>query len=136
MTASKFADGGSSAKTPLSIISLSQTLSLTDGMTGSSQSSSSSGEGEKSKRRLEKGKERDMGDKDSDDADRDDRDPSDDPDDPPGDQDGTIAVPGPTKISFEVASEIYPIQDEGIAFQTLTMHGSLTIKVLLFNVNM
>ena len=135
-TASKFADGGSSAKTPLTIISLSQTPCLTDGMTGSSQSSSSSGsgEGEKSKRRLEKGKERDTGDKD--DADRDDRDPSDDPDDPPGDQDGTISVPGPTKISFEVASEIYPIRDEGIAFQTLTMHGSLTIKVLLFNVNM
>ena len=64
-TASKFADGGSSAKTPLTIISLSQTPSLADGMASFSQSTSSgSGEGEKIKQRSEKGKERDMGDKD------------------------------------------------------------------------
>ena len=132
-TASKFADGGSSNKTPLTIISLSQTPSQADRTIGFSQSSSGSGEGEKNeKRRLEKGKERDMGDKDE--ADRgsnDDRDPSDDPDDPPGDGDGIID--GQAKISFEIASEIHPIQDEWNVFQTLTTHGSLTIKVLLYH---
>ena len=145
-TASKFADGGSSAKTPLTIISLSQTPSLTDGMTGPSESESQStgsssshgGEGEMNKKwGLEKGrgKENDMGDKDDAGKDNNLKDHSNDPDDPLGGQDGTIAVPGPAKISFEVASEIYPIQDEGIAFQTLTIHGSLTIKVLFFIVN-
>jgi hypothetical protein len=34
------------------------------------------------------------------------------------------------KISFDIASEIHPIQDKGNAFQTLTMHGSLTIEVV------
>jgi hypothetical protein len=88
-TASKFADGGSSTETPLTIISLSQTPCLTDGMTGFSQPESGSGsrEGEKNrKQRLGKGKERDTGDRDNDDNDS-----SDDPEDPPGDQGGIIA---------------------------------------------
>ena len=125
-TASKLADGGSSAKTPLTIISLSQTPNLADGMTGFSQSGSGSGEGEKDKEwRLEKGKERDTGDKDKADKEcEDDKDPSDDPEGLPGDQDGII--------SFEIASEIHPIHEQN-TFQTLTMHGSLTIKVLLYN---
>lgn len=126
-TASKFADGGSSAKTPLTIISISQTPSLTDsdGMTASgfSQSTSGSGKGEKNKKwRSEKGKERDMGDKDE--ADK----GSDDPEDPPGDQGGIIA--GPTTIFFEIGTEIHPIQDEQDIFQTLTMQGTVTIEVL------
>jgi hypothetical protein len=50
-TASKFADCGASAKTPLTIISLSQTPSLADGMTGVSQSSSSSGHREERRSR-------------------------------------------------------------------------------------
>ena len=45
-TASKFADGGASAKTPLTIISLSQIPSLADSATGFSQSSSGSASGE------------------------------------------------------------------------------------------
>ena len=65
-------------------------------------------------------------DKDSDKADK----GSDDPEDPPGDQGGITA--GLAKISFEIAAEIYPIQDEQNAFQTLTMHGGLTIEVLCY----
>jgi hypothetical protein len=139
-TASKFADGGSSAKYPLTIISLSQTPSLpvADGTTSSSQntgsSESGSGEGGK-KQRSEKGKEREMGDKDE--ADKDNEDPSDNPEDPPGDQDGVVA--GPPKISFQITSDIIqdeqnPLetQDKHNIFQTLIMHGSLTIEVFLF----
>ena len=129
-TASKFADGGSSAKTPLTVISLSQTSNLADGTTGFSQSSSGSGsgEGEKNKKwRLEKGKERDMGDKDR--PDKRSNDP-DSPEDLPGDQASIILRPA--KISFEIASEIYSIQDEQNTFQTLTMHGGLIIEVLLY----
>ena len=135
-TASKFADGGSSTKFPLTIISLSQTPNLADGTAGSTQSSSGSGEGEKNKKqRSEKGKERDMGDKDE--ADK----GSDIPEDPPGDLGGIIARPA--EISFEITSEIYPlplvIQDKPndtpspypTTFQALTMHGGLTIEVLL-----
>jgi hypothetical protein len=129
-TASKFADGGSSTKTPLTIISLSQTpTSLADGTTGFSQSSSGSPGGEKNKR-LEKGKGRDTGDKDE--ADKVDKGPSDsdDPDDPPGDRDGIISRPA--EIFIDIDSEIHLIQDTSIQdiFQTLTMHGSLTIEVL------
>jgi hypothetical protein len=137
-TASKFTDGGSSAKTPLSIISLCQTHGVADSTTGSSQSSSGcsasgdAGEGEKNKKqRLEKGKERDMGDKDE--ADKDDKDSSDDPEDPPGDRDGIIA--GLAKISFQIAAEILHLSpnedeiDEWKTFQTLTMHGRLSIEV-------
>ena len=144
-TASKFADGGSSSKTPLTIISLSQTPSLADGTTGFSQRSSGSGEGEKNKKqRLEKGKERDTGDKDE--ADKDDKDPSDDPEDPLGDQDGIIAGPA---IFFDITSDIHLNESEWNtlqtltlqedeqmlqnAFQTLTMHGKLTIKVFLYH---
>ena len=128
-SASKFSDGGSSAKTPLTIISLSQTPSLADGTTGFSLGGSGSGDGEKdNKWGLEKGKEREMGDKEE--ADKDDENTSNDPNDPPGNQEGIISKPA--KISFEIASEIHPpIQDEQNVFQTLTMHGSLTIKVLL-----
>ena len=129
-TASKFSDGGSSTKTPLSIISLSQTPSLADGMTGFSQSSSGSGEGEKSnKQRSEKGKERDAGDNDK----ADNKKPSDDsdPENPPENQHGILARPA--EIAFQIASEIHLIQDELNTFQTLTMHGSLTIEVLLYH---
>ena len=127
-TASKFADGGFSTKTPLTIISLSQTPILADSTTGFSQSDSGSGEGEKN-RKHGKGKERDMGDKDEADDDDDD-DPSNDPEDPPGNQDGIIA--GPVEISFQIAAEIYPNEDEQKIFQTFTMHGRLTIMVPFF----
>ena len=127
ITASKVADSGSSAKSPLTIVSLSGTSSQADGMTGFSQSSSGSGEGGKNKeRRLEKGKERDTEDKDKADKgykdDKDSSDDPDDPDDPLGDQGA-----GPAEIFFEISSEI---QDKWNLFQTLTMHGSLTIEVL------
>ena len=131
-TASKFADGGSSAKNPLTIISLSQTTSLADGTTGSSQtqSNSGSGEGEKNKKqRSEKGKERDTGDKEeeADKGYKDNKDPSNNPEE---NQSGIIAASGPAKISFDIASEIEP---ESNTFQTLTMHGGLTIEVLLYH---
>ena len=127
-TASKFVDGGSSAKMPLTIISLSQTSSMANG--DFSQSSSGSGEGEKNEktwRRSEKGKERDTGDKDE--ADKGYKDNNDPSDDPEGDQGGIIAASGPAKISFEIASEI---ETELNIFQTLIMHGKLTIEVLLY----
>ena len=94
-----------------------------------SEGSSGNGDGEKNKK-LEKGKERDMGDKDE--ADKDDKD-SGNPDNPPGDQDG-ITIAG-RDIIIDVNSEIYHIQpedkqDRGPS-QTLTMHGSLTIEVFL-----
>ena len=133
-TASKFADGGSSGKMPLTIISLShdQNPSLANGPTGFSQSSSESGSGEGEKNeKLEKGKERDTGDKDE--AEKDNKDQSDDPDDPPGKQEGIVA--GPAKITININSEIYLFQDEQNcqdAFQTITMHGSLTIEVRLY----
>ena len=132
LTASKFDDdaSGYSTKTPLTIISLSQTPRLADGMTSFSQAegSSGSGGGEKDEK-LEKGKERDMGDKDE--ADKDNKN-SDNPDNPPGDQDGIITG---RDIIIDVNSEIYHIkledkQDTG-PIQTLTMHSSLTIEVFL-----
>jgi hypothetical protein len=127
-TASKFADGGSSAKTPLTVISLSQTPRLADGPTGFSQGGSSNGDGEKNeKRRPKKGKERDRGDNDK--GDEDDKDPDDDDPQPFEDPGGTIA--GPAKIFFEIVSNVYPIRDTLNAFQTLTIEGSLTIKVVL-----
>ena len=149
-TASKFADGGSSAKTPLTIISLNQSI-LADGVTGLSPSGSGSGDGEKNKKRkLEKGKERDTGDKDE--ANKHNKYPSDNPNGPPGDQDGIIDGPG---ISFNIASRIYLNEIEQNtsqtpatrnctskheddseqtrnAFQTLTMCGELTIKVFIY----
>jgi hypothetical protein len=131
-TASKFADSGFSAKIPLTIISLSHTTSLADdGTTATFFSQSSSGsEGEKTnKRRSEKGKERDTGDNNK--ADKDNDDPSDNPDNPPEDQDGILA--GPAEISFQIASEIHLIKDKQNTFQTLTMHSSMTIEVLLYH---
>ena len=132
-TASKFADCGTSAKNPLTVISLSQTPSLgclADSSTGFSQSSGGSGnrEGEKNMKWPGKGKERDMGDKDEANKD-DDKDPSDNPEDPPGDQDGITAGLG--EISFRIATGIHLNEDEQNTFQTLTMHGRLTIKVFL-----
>ena len=143
-TASKFADSGSSAEHPLTIISFNETLSKADSTMGFSPSSSGSGEGEKNKKqRLEKGKERDMGDKDE--ANKDDKDPSDDPNGPPGGQDGTIT--GPT-IFFNITSKIHLNENEQNtlqtltkhgdsqnAFQTLTMQGELAIKVFIYHCN-
>jgi hypothetical protein len=132
-TASKFADGGSSAKTPMTIISLSQSQSLADTMTVSSSGSGDSGEGEENKKqRSEKGKERDTGDKDE--TGKEDKDNKDSSDDLEGDQGRIIAGLPVAKISFEIASEIHPaIHDDQNIFQTLTMHGSLTIEVFLYH---
>ena len=128
-TASKFADGGASANMPLVVISLSQTYSLGDGATSFSQGGSGSGEGEKNKKqKSKKGKERDRGYEEGK-GNRDDKNPDNDPEDPSGVRDGAIAA-GPPEISFEITSQIYPIQDEQNTFQTLTMHGSLTVEVL------
>ena len=160
-TASKFSDGGSSAKHPLSIISLSQNSNLTGNPIDFSPSGSGSGEEEMNKKQsLDNGKKRDT--EDEDEADKNNKDPSHDPEDP-GNQDGFIA--GKVEISFEIASdiyedeqdassndlEIYPIQDKQIVsqilptqnirntsdsqnlFQTLTMHGCLTIEVILLS---
>jgi hypothetical protein len=127
-TASKFADGGSSAKTPLTVISLSQTARLAGGPTGFSQGGSSNGDGEKNEHhRPNKGKERDRG--DGDEANNGDKNNKDPDDDPFEDRGGTIA--GPPKIFFEIVSMVYPINDNLHAFQTLKMEGSLTIKVVL-----
>ena len=132
-TASKIAYGGFSMSTPLTIIGLSQTLAdSTADFSQSGSGSGDSGEGEKN-RKQRKGKERDMGDEDeADDDDDDDVDPSNDPEDPQGNQDGIIA--GPVEISFQIAAEIHPNEDEDEQkiFQTLTMHGRLTIMVFLF----
>jgi len=132
-TASKFTDGGSSAKTPLTVISLSQTPRLADRPTGSSQGGSSNGDGEKNEgRKPNKGKERDREDNDkANKGDKNDKDPDDDPEDPFEDRGGTIARPA--KIFFEIVSKVYPIHDSLNAFQAqiLTMDGSLTIKVVL-----
>jgi len=123
-TASKFADGGSSAKTPLTVISLSQTSRLADGPTAFSRGGSSNGDGEKNeKRRPKKGKERDGGNNDK--GDENDNDPDDDPIKP------FETIAGPAKIFFEIVSKVYPIRDSQNAFQTLTMQGSLTIEVVL-----
>ena len=131
-TASKFADGGASAKTPLTVISLSQTSSPADGPTGSSQGGSGRGGGEKNeKQRSKKGKERERGDGgEGDKGDKGDKDPDDNPGEPSGDQGGTIAAP--PKIFFEIDSRLSTVQEETNTFQTLTMQGDVTIKVLLY----
>ena len=141
-TASKFIDGGSSAKTPLTIISLSssQTPNMTDGTTGFPPSGDGNGEGGGNKQRSEKGKERDMGDQDE--ANKGSKDPSGDPDGQPEHQDENIAEPA---ISFNITSKIYLNEKERNTlqtltkhdyekniFQTLTMNGILTIKVLIY----
>ena len=131
-TASKSADGGSGAKTAPTFISLSGTPSQVDCTTNFSHGSGN-GEGENNKKqRLDKGKERDTGDHDKDKADKDDKDPSDGPEDPPGDQDWINAKP--TEIYISIKSELYLIQDEQHQgpFQTLTMHGGITIKVKIY----
>ena len=126
-TASKFADGGASANMPLVVISLSQTYSLGDGATSFSQGGSGRGEGEKNKKqKSNKGKERNRGYEGK--GNRDDKDPNNDPEDLSGARDGAIAAE-PPEISFEITSQIYPIQDEQNTFQTLTIYGSLTIEV-------
>ena len=139
-TASKFADDGSSAKTPLTIISIYQNTSPTDGTTSITPSGSGSGDGENNKKqRSDKGKERDTGDKDEANNDERDHDPSGDPDDSrlEGDQDGPA-------ISFNITSKIHlkekerntletlrltSLEDKQNVFQTLVMRGKLTIKV-------
>ena len=128
-TASKFADGGSSAKTPLTMISLAQIPRLAGSSTGFSQGCSSIGDGEKNEEhRPKKGKERDMGDDDeADRGDKNDKDPDDDPEDPFKAREN---IAGPAEIFFEIVSKVYPIYDNLNAFQTLKMEGSLTIKVL------
>jgi hypothetical protein len=126
--ASKFADGGSSAKTPLTVISLAQTPRPADGPTGFLRGDSSNGDGEKNeKHRSKKGKERDRGDNDK--GDEDDQDPDDDDPEPFEDPGGTIS--GPAKIFFEIVSKVYPICNNLNPFQTVTMEGSLIIKVVL-----
>ena len=128
-TASKLADGGTSAKNPLTVISLSQTSSLSDSTAGFSQSTSGSGDGEGEKnmeRRLKQGKERDMGDKDE--GNKDDEGPSDNPEDPPGDQDGITDELA--EISFRVTAGIH--LNNRNTFQTFTMHGRLTIKAIFY----
>jgi hypothetical protein len=131
-TASKFADGGSSAKNPMTIISISQSQSLADTQAMTVRSSGS-GEGEENKKqRSEKGKERDTGDKDE--TGKGDKDNKDSSDDPKEDQSGIIAGLPVAKISFEIVSEIHPaIHDDQNIFQTIAMHGSLTIEVFLYH---
>ena len=128
-TASKIADGGSSAKTPLTVISLSQTSSQAHSLTNFSHGGSGSGEGEKNNKwRSEKGKERDRGEKDkADKDDKSDKDPDSDPE-PPSPDKTNARLP---EISFEITSKIYSNQAAGKTFQIVTIGGSLTIKVLL-----
>ena len=143
-TASKFADGGSSAKTPLTIISIYQNTSPTDGTTSIKPSGSGSGEEESNKIQGGEGdKEKgDTGDKGE--ANKVEGDPSGDPDDSRlgGDQDGPA-------ISFNIISKIHlkkenerntlqtPTKHEDKqpenAFQILKMSGILTIKVFIYH---
>jgi len=130
VTASKFADGGSSTETPLTVISLSQTPWLADGPTGFSRGGASNGDGEKNERRPKKGKERDRGDSDGGDkGDKNDKDPDDDPEEPF--ENSSRAIAGQANFFFEIISKVYPIHDSRGDFQTLKMEGSLTIKVVL-----
>jgi len=86
------------------------------------------GEGNK-RQKSGKGKDRDKDyEGNADKGDKDDKDPDNDPEDLSGDWAGAIAT-WPPEFSFEIISQIYPIQDEQSTFQTLTMHGSLTIEV-------
>ena len=140
-TASKFADGGSSAKTSLSVIGFSQGGSQAGNLTGLSQGGSSSVRGDKNEeRKSKKGKEQqrrdeddaDKGDEsdqdDADEGDESDQDSDDHPEEPSGDGGGTTAPKG---INFNVVSELCPIHDCQNPFQFLTLRGNLTIKVLL-----
>ena len=159
LTASKFGNDGSSAKNPLTNIGLNhdnQNSSLPDGFAQCEGGSGSrdSGEGKKDEKSIDEGKE--MGDKaekdnedssdkptgdsddqqgDGDDEDSSNKRPTDD--DPPGDGDGTPAASGqdlPREIKITVNSDIYHNQERCNLMgpsQTLTMLGSLTIKVFL-----
>ena len=129
-TASRFADGGSSAKTPLTVISLSQTPRMAEDPTVFLPGGFSSGDGEKDEERKPRKDEGDKGDNgDADKGNKDDKDSDDDPENLFEDQGGTIA--GPAEIFFEIVSMVYPIHDNLKAFQTVKMDGSLAIKVVL-----
>ena len=131
LTVSKFADNGSSAKTPPTIISLNQNSSSAYGSSQFENSGSGSGEGEKNKK--SKGKQKETGDE----ADKNNNGSSDKPtdNDPPGDGDGIPAASGqdsPRAITIAVESEIYDNQEqEKGPSQTLTILGSLNIQVFL-----
>ena len=131
LTASKFADDGSSTKTPPTIISLNNQNSSSGFVQpkGSSGGSGGSGEGEKNKK-LDRGEKRDKGDK----ADKDNKDSSDKPNDPPGDGDRIPAgQDSPPEIVIVVDSEIYHNQEQDKGpYQTLTMRSSLTIEVFFY----
>ena len=132
LTVSKFADHGSGAKTPPTIISLNNQNSSSAASDGFSQSKGSSGSGEGEKNKKSKGKGRDEADKN----DKSSPDKNTD-NDPPGDGDGD-GIPAasgqnsPREITIAVDSEVYhnEEQDKGPS-QTLTMLGSLTIQVFL-----
>ena len=102
-TASKFADGGSSAKNPLTIISIYQNTSPTDGTTSITPSASGSGSGEKESNKMQGGEEDkekgNTGDKGE--ANNGEGDPSGDPGDSRlgGDQDGQVN-------SFDITSKL------------------------------
>ncbi|KDR72300.1 hypothetical protein GALMADRAFT_143149 [Galerina marginata CBS 339.88] len=126
-TASKFGDGGSSAKTPLTVISLSPNPDPADGPTGFSQGSDhDSREGDKdAERRSGKGKEKDRGNEDeAGKGEKDDKHPLDNPYQP---YEGRT-ITGPAEISYEIVARIYPVGDEEKTFQSLTIHGNLIIK--------
>jgi hypothetical protein len=126
LTALKFADDGSSAKTPPTIISLSSKSSSAGGVTSISQSEGSgSGEEEGNKELEENGRERDMGDevnKDNDSCGNPDK-----PVKPPGGDERDLR-----EIIIVVDSELYLTRDEQDPFQTLTVRGGLTIEVFLY----
>jgi hypothetical protein len=148
-TASKFVDGGSSAKTPLTIISLCcATSSPADSTITSSQPyGSASGEGENSRQTSEnlKGKKKETRDKD-DEANKGNKEPSGDPDNP--NQDGNVNVPS---IFFDISSKIHLNEEKqnsdlenlnkvtfqydeprASTFQTLNICGELTINLKVF----
>ena len=130
-TASKFADGGSSAKTSLTVIGFSQGSSQVGNLTGLSQDASSSVRGDKNEeRKSKKGKEQQRRNEDDvDKGDESDQNSDDHPEEPSGDESGTTTAP--KGISFNVVSELCPIHNCQNPFQFLTLRGNLTIQVLL-----
>ncbi len=130
-TASKFADGGSSAKTSLTVIGFSQGSSQAGNLTGLSQGGSSSERGDKNEeRKSKKGKERRRRDEeDADKGDESDQDPDDHPEEPSGDE--GLTTTASKRIGFDVVSELCPIHNHRDPFQFLTLRGNLTIQVLL-----
>ena len=134
LTVSKFADEGSSAKTPPTIISLNnQNSSSSDGSSQFNGGGSGSGDSEREKDKNKSGKRKETGDK----PDKNNNGSSDKPtdNDPPGDGDGIPAASGqdsPRAITIAVESEIYHNQEqEKGPSQTLTILGSLNIQVFL-----